>query len=109
MVVSSRTKVFIAAAVLAVLWLAGSFAYWVAEGRPESPAEFRERVANTGLLVEWSNNGGRGGNGVVQTECGPVDVMISLFTDQDELWIVEPFREEIADDTITTLLACEWG
>ncbi|NNE73580.1 MAG: hypothetical protein HKN26_07955 [Acidimicrobiales bacterium] len=106
---SGRTKVFIAAAVLAVLWLAGSFAYWVAEGRPGSPAEFRERVADTGLLVEWSNTGGRGGNGVVQTECGPVAIMISVFSDEDELWIVEPFREEIADDTIATLLACAWS
>ena len=70
----------IALAAVAAAVLLGSWIYWAGEGGG-SPAEFRERVNDTGLTVAWDNNGPRGGDGIVDTECGPIEVSVQLWAD----------------------------
>ena len=69
-------------AALAVVLIAagivgGSWIYWNGEGRPGTPDEFRQRVAATGLVVEWTNTGPRGGDGSANRTCGPLDVSVA--------------------------------
>ena len=89
----------------AVLVVAGSSVYWLAEGRPPTPDDFRRRVADAGLRVDWSNSGPRGGSGVVDTACGPVDVTITDMDDQ--LWIRWADRQAPATrETVDALVSC---
>ena len=91
-------------AAVAVVLVGGSWLYWVGEGRPGTPAEFRQDVAHTGLVVAWSNAGPRGGSGLVDTSCGPTEVEID---DLDgDLWIRwndrrAPLERAAIDDLIT--------
>lgn len=90
----------------AVLIGFGSWLYWLGEGRPGTPAEFRDQVAETGLVVEWTTNGPRGGDGIVVTDCGPNPVSIQLF--EDNLMLVRD--EQLVDLTPTvveSVQACE--
>jgi hypothetical protein len=103
--VSSRQLVGAIAAVFAVVVI-GSYAYWRGEGSPGTPAQFRDRVAAAGLEVDWDNNGPRGGDGSVETDCGTVDVTISEL--DGELWLIAADgNERLADDSIDALLACD--
>ena len=91
-------------AILALL-IAGSVVYWLAEGRPGTPDDFRRRVTDAGLTVAWSNSGPRGGSGVVDTACGPIDVTVNDMDDQ--LWIRWADRQEPATrEAIDALLSC---
>lgn len=97
---------FVVPLVVIALLVLGSFIYWVGEGRPRSPAAFRELVADTGLVIDWTNNGSRGGDGTAQTDCGVVDVTVSEL--DGELWLfVEDQRAPITEASIDELLACE--
>lgn len=99
----ARTAVALVAAV--ALLLSGSLIYWVAEGRPGTPDDFRQRVSDAGLNVAWSNSGPRGGSGVVDTSCGSVDVSVSDIDDQ--LWLRWAERNEPATrEAIDALLTC---
>jgi len=92
-------------AILALL-IAGSVVYWLAEGRPGTPDDFRRRVTDAGLTVAWSNSGPRGGSGVVDTACGPIDVTINDM--DDRLWIRWADRQEpVMRETIDALLSCD--
>lgn len=92
-------------AILALL-IAGSVVYWLAEGRPGTPDEFRRRVAEAGLNVAWSNSGPRGGSGVVDTACGPIDVTVNDM--DDRLWIRWADRQEpVTREDIDALLSCD--
>jgi hypothetical protein len=104
--VTWRRLIVVLAAVIAVTMI-GSYAYWRDEGSAGTPAQFRERVAEAGLVVDWENNGPRGGDGSVSTDCGPVDITIS---DLDgELWLIAPIgNERLAADSFRALIACEW-
>ena len=83
----------------------GSLVYWLAEGRGGTPDDFRQRVADAGLNVDWSNSGPRGGTGVVDRTCGPVDVAIDEI--DDVLWIRWAENREVATpETIDALLSC---
>jgi len=96
-----------ALAVVAVvaLLIVGSFIYWLGEGQPGTPDDLRRRVADAGLSVEWSNSGPRGGSGVVDTTCGPVDVTISELDDQ--LWIRWTDQQALlSDEVVDALLSC---
>jgi hypothetical protein len=94
----------IATAILALLLL-GSFAYWHGEGQPGTPNDFRDRVADAGLDVAWSNSGPRGGTGVVDTTCGPVEVTIDELDGQ--LWIrLTGEHEVLTTDVVDALLSC---
>ena len=102
----------------AALIVVGSYMYWAADGRPGSPAGFRDRVARTGLDVQWENNGNRGGTGIVLTDCGERRVTVSLFDDTDSLWMTphdpesgsippDPVRFDLTADSARGFLACE--
>ena len=94
----------LAVAIVALI-VVGSLVYWVADGRGGTPGDFRERVSDTGLNVDWSNSGPRGGSGVVDTSCGPVDLEINEI--DDVLWISwEENREIATPETIDALLSC---
>ena len=96
---------FIAAAIVAVI-VAGTSIYWVADGRPGTPGDFRERVSRSGLDVEWANSGPRGGTGLVDTDCGRVEVTVDEI--DGELWISWAGRRELATaDTIDAITSCE--
>ena len=94
----------LAVAIVALI-VVGSLVYWVADGRGGTPGDFRERVSDTGLDVDWSNAGPRGGSGVVDTSCGPVDVDIDEI--DDVLWIRWEDKRDVATPaTIDALLSC---
>ncbi len=91
-------------AVVALLVL-GNWIYWVADGRPGTPSEFRERVAATGLEVAWSNNGSRGGDGLVERACGPMTVsVVELDGQLTLLW--EEQREALTVASAAAFQAC---
>ncbi len=93
-----------AVAIVAVL-VAGSLIYWLADGRGGTPDDFRRRVSEVGLNVDWSNSGPRGGSGSVDTSCGPVDVTVDLI--DDALWIRWAESREVATPgTIDALMSC---
>jgi hypothetical protein len=103
--VTSRQLVGALAAVVAVIAI-GSYAYWRGEGSPGTSAQFRERVAEAGLEVDWENNGPSGGDGSVETDCGAVDITISEL--DGELWFVEPDgNQRVNAESIDDLLACD--
>lgn len=99
-----RTLLAAGAVAIAVMVLAvGSLLYWVGEGRPRSPEAFRELVASSGLVVEWSNNGPRGGDGVVATDCGERAVSVNEL--DGELWVQwgdqrSPIMAAVIDDIV---------
>lgn len=96
-----------AVAVVAIVALTavGSFVYWQGDGRPGTADDFRGRVATAGLDVVWSNSGPRGGNGVVDTACGPVEVIVN---DQDDQLFVRWADKygPATRGTIDALLTC---
>jgi hypothetical protein len=99
-----RWALLVAAVILAVA-VVGSLLYWLADGRPGTADDFRERVSRTGLNVAWSSAGPRGGSGLVDTRCGPVDVAIDEIDGQ--LWMRwAANRELLTNRTIEDLLSC---
>lgn len=102
-----RTAALVIVGVIAVIAF-GSFLYWRGEGSPGTPAQFRERIAATGLVVEWEQNGPRAGDGVVDTDCGRIGVTIDAI--DDELWLTTSgVRRLITPDSIDQLIACDTG
>ena len=98
--------VVVATAVVALA--VGSLLYWVGEGRPRSPAAFRELVAASGLVVDWSNNGPRGGDGVVATDCG--ERVVSVNELDGELWIQwGDQRARVTPAVIGEIVRCDLG
>jgi hypothetical protein len=92
-------------AIFALIIVVGSIVYWLADGRVGTPDDFRQRVRDTGMNVEWSNSGPRGGSGSVDTSCGPVDVTIDEIDGQ--LWIRwSDDREVVTPETIDALRTC---
>jgi len=83
-------KVRLACGILALVAVVviGNWLYWVGDGRPGSPADFRDRVEETGLVVEWVTNGPRAGEGTVTTDCGVRTISISSSIDDDSLWLL---------------------
>lgn len=71
----SRAMLAVAAVVIALF--IGSVLYWQADGSVGTAEDFRQRVAATGLKVDWSNAGPRGGDGLAATECGRVGVSVA--------------------------------
>ncbi len=104
-----RTLLALGVVAIAVIVLAvGSLLYWVGEGRPRSPEAFRELVASTGLVVEWSNNGPRGGDGVVATDCGERAVSVNEL--DGELWVQWlDQRAPIMPAVIDEIVRCDDG
>jgi hypothetical protein len=95
----------LAAVVVVALLILGSLIYWLGEGQPGSPEDFRQRVAEAGLSVTWSNSGPRGGSGVVDTACGAADVTVNDIDDQ--LWIRWGDRQALLSrETLDALLSC---
>jgi len=93
-----------AGAVMALLVI-GSWAYWRADGSAGTPEEFRNQVAATGLEVAWSNPGPRGGSGLVDTSCGPIEVSIDDIN--GEVWIRwSDNREPITAEVVDAVLVC---
>lgn len=78
--------------------VAGSVVYWLADGQPRSPAAFRDAVAEQGLLVEWTSNGPRGGDGTVDTECGDRDVTVDEI--EGALWVRWDGRRELVTPAV---------
>jgi hypothetical protein len=101
---SIGTGVLVTVAIVALI-VVGSMVYWLADGRVGTPDDFRQRVSDAGLNVDWSNSGPRGGSGSVDTSCGPVDVGIDEI--DGELWIRWlGNREVVTPDTIDALRSC---
>ena len=99
-----REGVFVAFAVFTFL-IVGSSLYWLADGRPGLPEDFRRQVAEAGLEVVWSNSGPRGGSGVVETTCGPVVVTVNEV--DDSLWVGwDDRRAELSRETVEALVSC---
>ena len=95
--------VLVAIAIAALIVL-GSVIYWLADGGG-TPDNFRQRMSDTGLNVNWSNSDPRGSDGLVDTSYGPVDVAVDLI--DDELWIRWADNREVATQaTIEALLSC---
>lgn len=107
--VPRRTLLAAGVVAIAVVVLAvGSLLYWVGEDRPRSPAAFRELVAASGLVVEWSNNGPRGGDGVVATDCG--ERMVSVNELDGELWVQRgDQRALVMPAVIDEIVRCDDG
>jgi len=90
---------------LVALWLVGSWLYWVGDGRPGTPDEFRQRVEAVGLPIAWNNYGPRGGGGSVKTDCGETAVTINEIG--DELLITSNAdTSELTPDVVAKVLAC---
>jgi hypothetical protein len=101
---SIGTGVLVTVAIVALI-VVGSMVYWLADGRVGTPDDFRQRVSDAGLNVDWSNSGPRGGSGSVDTSCGPVDVAIDEI--DGELWIRwSDNREVVTPETIDALRSC---
>ena len=87
------------------LLLALSTLYWIGEGRPGTPAEFRQSVADAGLEVDWDNAGPRGGDGRVTTACGEVEVAVHLR--DDVLWVRWESNDAVLDpDAVEAIMTC---
>ena len=98
-------KGLLLAVVLVSVIFAGSVIYWVADGRPGTPRDFRQRVSETGLDVTWSTSGPRGGVGNVVTECGAIEVAFDEIDGQ--LWMRWSERREPAtQENIEDLVSC---
>ncbi len=105
---STKPRVPASAVLLAIVLVifVGSLLYWIGEGRPGTPGDFRREVAESGLTVAWSNNGSRAGSGTVETTCGQIGVEISR-TDEG-IWLRwEENGEILAPSSIGMLIACE--
>ena len=90
---------------LVLVLVAGSYLYWLGDGMPGTPAEFREQVADGGLIIEWTNSGPRAGSGTVETGCGPVAVDVDEL--EDGLWIRwEGHRRPLTPEAIDLLTSC---
>jgi len=101
---SIGTGVLVTAAIVALI-VVGSMVYWLADDRAGTPDDFRQRVGNAGVNVDWSTSGPRGGNGSVDTSCGPVEVAIDEI--DGELWIRwTDNREVVTPETIDALRSC---
>lgn len=89
-----------------LLLVAANYAYWVGEGRPGTPEEFRDRVDDAGLDVIWLNNGSSGGDGTAVNECGdPVRVTINDLG--GELWVTSDLgREPLTPEAVDRILQC---
>lgn len=89
-----------------VLLAAGNYAYWVGEGRPGTPQEFRDRVAEAGLDVKWLNNGPSAGDGTTVNDCGD-PVLVTVNDLGDELWVTSDLgREPLTADSIDRIVEC---
>jgi len=100
-------KVFLAVAIVVGVLALGSVAYWIAEGRPGSPADFRARVEDNGLDIVWHRNGPRGGDGEVATVCGPVVVDVNEL--DGDLWLrSEDVSRRLSPGSIDALVHCRW-
>ena len=96
---------FVVAVAIVVLIVVGSIVYWLADDGVGTPDDFRQRVSDAGLDVEWSNSGPRSGDGSVETTCGPVDVTVDDI--DGELWIRwSDNREAATPETVDALLSC---
>jgi hypothetical protein len=104
---ATKRALVIVAAILAVPAVigVGSYVYWRADGSVGTPQNFTDRVAEAGLDVEWSNAGPRAGDGVVRTDCGPVEVTVN---DLDgALWLTTPDQQRrLTASTIEELISC---
>lgn len=101
-----RNRALVAMAIV-TFPIVGSAIYWLADGQPGSPDDFRRQVAEGGLDVAWSNTGPRGGSGIVDTTCGPVVVTISEV--EDALWVRwDDQRAKLSRETVDALLSCAW-
>ena len=90
----------------AVVILAGSYFYWVAEGRPGTPQEFRDRVAEAGLDVRWLNNGPTAGQGTTLNECD-APILVTVDDRQGELWVTSDLgREPLTPQAIERIVEC---
>jgi hypothetical protein len=97
--------VVIVAAVLILIVVGGTGLYWIADGQPGTPSEFRERVGEVGLDIEWANNGPRAGEGTVETDCGQSHVAIDEI--DGVMWIRwDGKRDLLTADTIEAVLRC---
>jgi len=95
----------LAAGAVVALLVIGSWAYWQADGGVGTPEDFRNQVAATGLEVVWTNSGPRGGSGLVDTSCGPIEVSIDDIG--GELWIRwSDNREPITTEVVDAVLVC---
>ncbi|NNE96924.1 MAG: hypothetical protein HKN24_12935 [Acidimicrobiales bacterium] len=92
---------------LAFILFAGSYLYWVGEGRPGTPEDFRGRVADAGLDVEWTNNGPRAGDGFITDDCGR-PVAVTVDERDGELWVRSDKggREPLTAGTLDRLRDC---
>jgi hypothetical protein len=98
------TVVLVAVAIVALI-VVGSIVYWRADDGVGTPDDFRQRVSDAGLNVDWSNSGPRGGSGSIDTTCGPVDVTIDEI--EGELWIRwSDNREVVTPETTEALRSC---
>ncbi len=89
-----------------LLVAAGNYAYWVGEGRPGTPQEFRDRVAANGLEVNWLNNGASAGDGTTKNDCGD-PVLVTVNDLGGELWLSSDLgREPLTAEAIDRLVAC---
>ena len=95
---SQRLRAVIILGVLLAILIGGNVVYWRAEGGG-SPSGFRNKVAATGLDVDWTRNGSQGGSGFVETECGARTVTINLGPG-DELWFSVLGQRIKLDETV---------
>jgi len=102
----SSTKIGTVVVAVFALLVVGNLIYWNGEGRPGTPENFRQRVAATGLSVNWENNGPTGGSGFVAADCGSVPVTIN---DLDGALTVtwDLNSAELTPETSTRILDCE--
>jgi len=92
-------------AIFALIVVVGSIVYWLADDGVGTPDDFRQRVSDAGLSVDWVNSGPRGGSGSIDTTCGPVDVTIDEI--EGELWIRwSDNRGVVTPETIDALRSC---
>jgi len=98
------TRVLVTAAIVALI-VVGSMGYWLVDGGVGTPDDFRQRVDEAGVNVDWSTSGPRGGSGSLDTSCGPVEVAIDEIDGQ--LWIRwTDNREVVTPETIDALRSC---
>jgi len=98
----------LAVSALVIALFIGSVLYWQADGSAGTPEDFRRRVAATGLEVDWSNAGPRGGDGLAATECGRVRVTVTEI--DSVLWLtVSNFRRPLTSSVVESVESCSNG
>lgn len=91
---------------LLVVILVGSTIYWFADGSVGTPQQFKTRVADTGLDVDWSNAGPRSGDGTVTTDCGEAQVTVNDI--DGTLWLTAAGNRQLLSATvIRELVSCQ--